>query len=146
MKQSLQLKMGQQLTMTPQLQQAIRLLQLSTLDLQAEIQEALESNPMLETSEPDSQTENTDTDNDGDSGKNEAETAQATTSQETANDTTELDSEWQNEIPQDLPVDTQWDDIYQGSSSSAPVGPERDDSYFDSQMDNSETLQDHLLW
>lgn len=48
MKQSLQLKLGQQLTMTPQLQQAIRLLQLSTLDLQAEIQEALDSNPMLE--------------------------------------------------------------------------------------------------
>ncbi len=48
MKQSLQLRMGQQLTMTPQLQQAIRLLQLSTLDLQHEIQEALESNPMLE--------------------------------------------------------------------------------------------------
>lgn len=48
MKQSLQLKLGQQLTMTPQLQQAIRLLQLSTLDLQQEIQEALESNPMLE--------------------------------------------------------------------------------------------------
>jgi RNA polymerase sigma-54 factor len=48
MKQSLQLKMGQHLTMTPQLQQAIRLLQLSTLDLQLEIQEALDSNPMLE--------------------------------------------------------------------------------------------------
>ena len=43
--------MGQQLTMTPQLQQAIRLLQLSTLDLQQEIQEALESNPMLERQE-----------------------------------------------------------------------------------------------
>ncbi|MEN0036936.1 MAG: RNA polymerase factor sigma-54 [Cellvibrio sp.] len=52
MKQSLQLKLGQQLTMTPQLQQAIRLLQLSTLDLQQEIQEALESNPMLEVEEP----------------------------------------------------------------------------------------------
>jgi RNA polymerase sigma-54 factor len=51
MKQSLQLKIGQQLTMTPQLQQAIRLLQLSTLDLQQEIQEALESNPMLEMEE-----------------------------------------------------------------------------------------------
>ncbi|MCE3253468.1 MAG: polymerase factor sigma-54, partial [Cellvibrio sp.] len=51
MKQSLQLKLGQQLTMTPQLQQAIRLLQLSTLDLQQEIQEALESNPMLEVEE-----------------------------------------------------------------------------------------------
>ncbi|MDH3970814.1 MAG: hypothetical protein OEU63_01450, partial [Gammaproteobacteria bacterium] len=41
MKQSLQLKIGQHLTMTPQLQQAIRLLQLSTLELQAEVQDAL---------------------------------------------------------------------------------------------------------
>ena len=48
MKQSLQLKLGTQLSMTPQLQQAIRLLQLSTLDLQTEIQQALDSNPMLE--------------------------------------------------------------------------------------------------
>lgn len=48
MKVSLQLNMSQQLTLTPQLQQAIRLLQLSTLDLNQEIQQALESNPMLE--------------------------------------------------------------------------------------------------
>lgn len=48
MKQSLQIKMGQSLAMTPQLQQAIKLLQLSTLELQTEIQTALESNPMLE--------------------------------------------------------------------------------------------------
>ena len=53
MRQSLQLRMGQQLTMTPQLQQAIRLLQLSTLDLQQEIQEALDSNPLLEVEEAD---------------------------------------------------------------------------------------------
>ncbi len=53
MKQSLQLKLGHQLTMTPQLQQAIRLLQLSTLDLQQEIQQALDSNPLLELSEED---------------------------------------------------------------------------------------------
>ena len=51
MKPSLQLKLGQQLAMTPQLQQAIRLLQLSTLDLQQEIQEALESNPLLDVEE-----------------------------------------------------------------------------------------------
>ena len=37
--------------MTPQLQQAIKLLQLSTLDLQQEIQQALESNPMLDVNE-----------------------------------------------------------------------------------------------
>lgn len=48
MKQCLQLKLSQQLAMTPQLQQAIRLLQLSTLELQQEIREALESNPLLE--------------------------------------------------------------------------------------------------
>lgn len=50
MKPSLQLSISQQLTLTPQLQQAIRLLQLSTLDLQQEIQQAVESNPMLEAS------------------------------------------------------------------------------------------------
>lgn len=48
MKQGLQLKFSQQLTMTPQLQQAIRLLQLSTLELQQEIQQALDENPLLE--------------------------------------------------------------------------------------------------
>ena len=51
MKPSLQLKFSQQLTMTPQLQQAIKLLQLSTLDLQQEIQEALDANPLLEVDE-----------------------------------------------------------------------------------------------
>jgi RNA polymerase sigma-54 factor len=48
MKPSLQLKLGQSLTMTPQLQQAIRLLQLPVLDLNAQIQDALEENIMLE--------------------------------------------------------------------------------------------------
>jgi RNA polymerase sigma-54 factor len=48
MKPSLQLKLGQQLTMTPQLQQAIRLLQMPALELQAHIREQLESNVMLE--------------------------------------------------------------------------------------------------
>ena len=51
MKASLQLKMGQQLQLTPQLKQAIRLLQLSSFDLQQEIQEVLSSNPMLEAEE-----------------------------------------------------------------------------------------------
>lgn len=51
MKQSLEFKLGQQLTITPQLQQAIRLLQLSSIELQQEIQEALESNPLLEENE-----------------------------------------------------------------------------------------------
>ena len=48
LKPALQLRLGQQLTMTPQLQQAIRLLQLPVLELQAQIREALETNVMLE--------------------------------------------------------------------------------------------------
>jgi RNA polymerase sigma-54 factor len=51
LKPSLQLKLGQQLTMTPQLQQAIRLLQLPALELQAHIRELLETNVMLEPSD-----------------------------------------------------------------------------------------------
>src|SRR5246127_3070112 len=51
LKPSLQLKLGQQLTMTPQLQQAIRLLQLPALELQAHIRELLETNVMLEPTE-----------------------------------------------------------------------------------------------
>ena len=51
MKPSLQLRIGQQLTMTPQLQQAIRLLQLPALELQAQIRQTLESNVMLEAEE-----------------------------------------------------------------------------------------------
>ncbi|MBY6063918.1 RNA polymerase factor sigma-54 [Pseudidiomarina sediminum] len=51
MKQGLQLKFSQQLSMTPQLQQAIRLLQLSSLELQQEVQQALDENPLLEQDE-----------------------------------------------------------------------------------------------
>lgn len=58
MKPSLQLRIGHQLTMTPQLQQAIRLLQLSSVDLCTEIQEALETNALLELQE-NSSAENT---------------------------------------------------------------------------------------
>lgn len=51
MKQSLQLKLSQQLTLTPQLQQSIKLLQLSTLDLNQEIEKFLQENPLLERAE-----------------------------------------------------------------------------------------------
>ncbi len=48
MKPTLQTRLGQQLSLTPQLRQAIRLLQLSALELEAELTVALESNPLLE--------------------------------------------------------------------------------------------------
>lgn len=167
MKQSLQLKMGQHLTMTPQLQQAIRLLQLSTLDLQAEIQEALESNPMLEvneeveTSSSDNNTqENNDRpkqDNDIESlANNEQQNQDFDSGIDSKNEKTEetntsnqeestQEGEWNEDIPNDLAVDTSWDDVYQ---SSGPAGPAKtdDDMDFDDRRGTSESLQDHLSW
>ena len=142
MKASLQLKMGQQLTMTPQLQQAIRLLQLSTLDLQQEIQEALDSNPMLETEEHDDAPAS-DTNNDNQLNKETSESS----SQDS--DSAEVDEQWSNEqLPEDLPVDSQWEDTYQATastaSSAAPVGD--DDFDYDSRHATTDDLQDHLLW
>ena len=52
MKQTLQLRLSQHLALTPQLQQSIRLLQLSTLDLNQEIDQFLQANPLLERDEP----------------------------------------------------------------------------------------------
>jgi RNA polymerase sigma-54 factor len=135
MKLSLQLKLGQSLTMTPQLQQAIRLLQLSTLDLQQEIYQALESNPMLEVDESD----------DGYAGGDDSESAQAPDTSSVADDfnpdfshdsfdgmdnshgieyTTSQkevepdESRWEESIPAELAVDSSWDDVYQRSHTS----------------------------
>ena len=70
MRPTLQLRIGQQLTMTPQLQQAIKLLQLSTLELQQEIQEVLESNPLLEINEQQTSDDSADNNSDNDTGNN----------------------------------------------------------------------------
>ena len=158
MKQSLQLKMGQQLTMTPQLQQAIRLLQLSTLDLQAEIQEALESNPMLEIGEDaeSNAKDNTSKDNldstDNELGSNREQISDhqdsaAADSDDSNSDDNHADGDWSDDIPTDLAVDTSWDDVYQSApSNSSAMRSESDDFDFDSRRSSTESLQDHLLW
>ena len=53
MKPTLQTRLGQQLSLTPQLRQAIRLLQLSSVELEAELTAAVEANPLLEREEED---------------------------------------------------------------------------------------------
>ena len=146
MKPSLVLKMGQQLTMTPQLQQAIRLLQLSTLDLQQEIQEALESNPMLERQEEGDDYDGSDPL--GDSEESPASTAaQSDTYQETNSPSADSldDDQWAERIPSELPVDTAWEDIYQTSASSLPSSDD-DEWDFTARTSAGESLQSHLLW
>lgn len=141
MKLSLQLKLGQQLTMTPQLQQAIRLLQLSTLDLQQEIQEALENNPMLELEENQSESGS-----ESNADNFEAQsTASTTVSDDSAQDLPGSDWEPDN-IPEELSVDSSWDDVYINTLPSSHGTQDFDDSDFESRNSASESLQDHLNW
>ena len=148
MKLSLQLKLGQQLTMTPQLQQAIRLLQLSTLDLQQEIQEALESNPLLELEEPSETQESPDTDISEYGEKEQFATTGKTEPDNDMGDDYASEDRWDDrDIPDELSVDTSWDDIYTNTTLPAS-GPiiDTDDFDFESRNSKSGTLQDHLNW
>lgn len=126
MKTSLQLKVSQQLSMTPQLQLAIKLLQLSTLELQQEIQTALENNPLLEV----------------DDQYDEVNVKQ---NDETENiDTREaLDSK---EIPDDIPLDASLDDIYSAGTPSGTNSDYRNDELPIYQGETHETLHDYLEW
>ena len=143
MRPTLQLKMGQQLTMTPQLQQAIRLLQLSSLELQAEIQDALDSNPLL----------------DSDEGNNEqAESIDDGKDKELTNESSaaEDDVEWSKEeintdealqsdtISDELPTDSTWDDYMSAAPASSGPAYEGEDTVY--QGETTENIQDHLRW
>lgn len=133
MKQSLQLKIGQHLAMTPQLQQAIKLLQLSSIELQTEIQEALESNPMLEADEPQPNISNEDSQN------NDSLTADKDLHETTQNE----------QIPDDLPVDAAWEDTYQNTSQISSGGSglsEEEERTLIERNSQPDTLIDHLIW
>ncbi|WP_036768413.1 RNA polymerase factor sigma-54 [Photorhabdus australis] len=128
MKQSLQLKLSQQLTMTPQLQQAIRLLQLSTLELQQEIQQALEINPLLEQDEEHREIDSQE------SPDNETEVMDS------------LDALQQKDLPDELPLDTSWDEIYTAGTPSGTRNDYSDDELPLYQGETTQTLQDYLMW
>jgi len=124
--------MGQGLSMTPQLQQAIRLLQLSSLELQTEIQEALETNPLLE------ETEETDANEVGNPLDQEENTTD-TTSQEL----NQLD---ENNIPDELPVDSQWEDTFDNVPINVLPQQATNNIEFENPDNNGDSLQAHLLW
>ena len=117
--------------MTPQLQQAIRLLQLSTLDLRQEIQQAVESNPLLELADDFGDESLPDTDED-------------------RQDEQELDTEREDaleEFVDDEPgIETEWDDVYSGQTSSASAALPDDADDWQQRHSVAGNLQDHLLW
>ncbi len=131
LKPALQLKLGQQLTMTPQLQQAIRLLQLPVLELQAQIREALETNVMLESEDETGALE---------TGEAALEPQfEATTANETTSDSADREQEV------DLIDDPDWSDNQTAGPSEAPWSGDDEHSHEFSDS-KGETLQEHLTW
>ncbi|MDU5689048.1 MAG: RNA polymerase factor sigma-54 [Citrobacter freundii] len=126
MKQGLQLRLSQQLAMTPQLQQAIRLLQLSTLELQQELQQALESNPLLEQTDLHDEIDTQE--------KQDSETLDT------------ADALEQKEMPEELPLDASWDEIYTAGTPSGTSGDYIDDELPVYQGETTQSLQDYLMW
>ena len=130
MKQSLQLKMGQQLAMTPQLQQAIRMLQMSTVELQQEIQTALDENPLLELAEDDLSTDAPESPTDS---SPEPESAHSSD--------TELGTLLeQHEFGDNASMDSRWEDTFVNQGSSNEALPE-----FEARTSAPVDLQQHLL-
>jgi RNA polymerase sigma-54 factor len=133
LKPALQLKLGQQLTMTPQLQQAIKLLQLPVLELQAQVQEALETNVMLEQEEDDS-IDLTSLDQVAPSGEAEPESADVESA-------TETDEPAADEVV--VEMEDPW------AESSTPSGDgarDDDDRPLEFSDDRGNDLHQHLVW
>ena len=142
-KPALHLRLSQQLALTPQLQQAIRLLQLSSVELETELREALESNPLLELAEPN------DPDGDGESdGAMPTQingsvngSADAAANETAGNGNDDAPGESREELPYDEPMDLGLERSDYGG------GPMPDDiDGMESQDQEIEDLRDHLLW
>ena len=165
MKQGLQLRTSQNLALTPQLQQSIRLLQLSTLELNQELEIILQENPLLELVEEDedhedhevsnAESSNSETSNDEASDNNastkDAEVSDQENSQE--NNSAEQESAAEAPIADDVFKQNDFDEDYEehGSASNWDEGRKQnnnnddDDDNFTRQETIVENLHDHLL-
>lgn len=128
MKQNLHFKLNQHLAMTPQLQQAIRLLQLSTHELQQEIQVALENNPLLE---QDDDLEEID--------------SQAAAEQDLSTFDSR-DALEQKLIAEEPPLDANWDALYTAGTPSGTGSDYTQEEFPIYQGETYESLQDYLNW
>lgn len=140
MKPSLQLKLGQQLAMTPQLQQPIRLLQLSTLDLQQEIQEALDSNPLLDVEEAAEEAPPSNEEKSSPESKDDA-SAEPNIEAEPKDSSEQIES---SEISTELEMDTTWDDVYSANTGNTGIAADDDMPIY--QGETTQSLQDYLIW
>ncbi|AZG34859.1 MAG: RNA polymerase factor sigma-54 [Shewanella psychromarinicola] len=144
MKASLQLKMGQHLTMTPQLQQAIRLLQLSSLELQQEIQQALDSNPLLEIEDEFSEAKDPVKENRDQADTDFSDNSIVNIEKDTS--TVDTAESMTKETMDDLAMDTTWDEVYTASPMSGSGSASMRDDDMPFQGETTEGLYEHLEW
>jgi RNA polymerase sigma-54 factor len=140
LKASLQLRLGQQLTMTPQLQQAIRLLQLPSLELQAHIRELLESNVMLEVDEEADAASFEALGSDPNERGPPASESEGHDEQSDFASAAETESEPTVEI-----VDDSWNDP-SAAPGDTPWSGDEDDRHQEFQDERGESLHTHLTW
>ena len=132
MKQTLRLKAGQSLAMTPQMQQQMRLLQLSNIELQIEVQELLESNIMLEEDETEQNTKNLESNED----------QKLDTAEKSTKDLLE------NNAINDLDIDITWDENFDSTPLRTKTNSENKSNSMEFEEEDSryKTLQEHLRW
>lgn len=121
--QSINLRLGQTLKMTPQLQQAIRMLQLSAVELQQEVQEILETNPLLE----------------------EGVESEPQHEQENKHDEQTVVNDHENSLPEELETDSSWEDTYDIPSMLGSNSP-LDNTEPQESHSPTLSLHDHLIW
>jgi RNA polymerase sigma-54 factor len=134
MKHSLQLKLSQHLTLTPQLQQSIRLLQLSTLELNQEIERFLQDNPLLEREEQPEE----------EGGRDAAAGAPGTTDYSSSTTTSSTTSTQQESEQPSHEPEQDW--LREDGGGSYGGHDDSEDSEYPQLAAHSQSLRDHLLW
>jgi RNA polymerase sigma-54 factor len=127
MKQSM--NMSQTLRMTPQLQQAIKLLQLSRMELETAVRKELEENPVLE-----------DVEGPGDEGNQEVSTTETNTHQENVEAQSAQDPQKQDEFDWESYLDTQYKPTQSSGSGNEEI------MNYENMISTTATLFDHLMW
>lgn len=129
LKQSLNISQTQTLKMTPQLQQAIKLLQLSRMELEAEIRKEMEENPVLE------EVQEIQEDQEKETTRLET-TEKVDTSGQNTDPTKQDEFDWEQYVEQNQKSQTT---TGQGSGSDEIMN-------YENMISNTQTLHDHLLW
>lgn len=123
------------------------MLQLSTLELKMEVQQALDSNLMLEVADESDELGTSESDENLSAEEQLRQESDSADSSATDDDYNEPEQPLQNEaIPDELPVDSVWEDIYESAPMAGSGAAESDDRDFEYGSGGGESLREHLLW